>query len=468
MLLPGAARSLLLLALSGLLFSTNPAYSAGKTLIPDDTNSRITVENAVVRGNETTVFFYTWPYLGDPDSGKPCPLNYYSVALKPGIPQAKANVVAKGVCGGLLQKSRLLDNGDALLLVGGKLERWHNGEQLDRRSLSSIQTFSELGMGADMADGLLFAISPRGDVVTVVYTGGTGSDKTKTTGQTLVVAAVNPDGSDKWQATIDSAAMGVVVEQVVAGADGSALLYIESLASGLSPNAESQLHFIAPDGSRKLFRLNQVEAQMDFSGMQNMSAADIQRQLQQQDSSRPEAIKKLKVTASRDGGYDVLFHRQGGPEERQGYFLHRINSSGELYAEMALGNQILLHGLEQWSDFRISGNTLVLLGSVLATQQGVNAKRKKWMQNAVSWIDLGSGTPDTRLIPLDGRYLEAAMNAGDADMQYLDGLPGGEPALLTSLGQKPLVVSVGMISRRPALRLNEADEQLLGYTEAFD
>lgn len=67
----------------------------------------------------------------------------------------------------------------------------------------------------------------------------------------------------------------------------------------------------------------------------------------------------------------------------------------------------------------------------------MQAKRKGWMQTVVSWIDLDTGVPISRLIPLDRRYLEAAMNAGDAEMQYLDGLPGGEPALLTSLGGVP-------------------------------
>jgi hypothetical protein len=39
---------------------------------------------------------------------------------------------------------------------------------------------------------------------------------------------------------------------------------------------------------------------------------------------------------------------------------------------------------------------------------------------------------------------------------------------VTNLGGKPLVVSVGWISKRQVLRLHEADEQLMAYTEAFD
>jgi len=110
----------------------------------------------------------------------------------------------------------------------------------------------------------------------------------------------------------------------------------------------------------------------------------------------------------------------------------------------------------------------MLLSSAAVTQKIVRKVKKKWGQNIVSWIDLNTGTPTARMIPLDKQYLEAALNAGDEGQQYLDGQPGSEPELLTTLGGKPLVVSVGWISHRQVLRLNEADEQLMAYTEAFD
>jgi len=87
------------------------------------------------------------------------------------------------------------------------------------------------------------------------------------------------------------------------------------------------------------------------------------------------------------------------------------------------------------------------------------------MMKVVSWIDLDTGEIDSRLIPLDMRYLEAAMNAGDAEMQYLDGLPGGEPALLTSVDGVPLMVSIGKASKHPVLRINEVTNQLIAYSE---
>ena len=68
--------------------------------------------------------------------------------------------------------------------------------------------------------------------------------------------------------------------------------------------------------------------------------------------------------------------------------------------------------LERWFDFYLNGEQLVLLSSAAVTQKIVRKVKKKWGQNIVSWIDLGTGTPTPRLIPLDERYLEAAMNAG--------------------------------------------------------
>jgi hypothetical protein len=203
---------------------------------------------------------------------------------------------------------------------------------------------------------------------------------------------------------------------------------------------EEQLHYISATGSKKLLKLTGPE----------------------------EEIEKLDAAARPGGGFDILFHREDGSESRNGFFLQSIGADGNLLSESSLGNQIVDHGLDDWFDFYVSGSDMVLLSRALATQAGVQSRRKKWTQNVVSWIDLETGVPESRLIPLDRRYLEAAMNAGDEGMQYLEGLPGGEPVLLTTLAGKPLVVSVGRIAPRQVVRLNEADHQLVAFTEAWD
>jgi len=119
-------------------------------------------------------------------------------------------------------------------------------------------------------------------------------------------------------------------------------------------------------------------------------------------------------------------------------------------------------------DFIMAGNEMTLLSTVLATQPGAKTGRKSYPQNVISWIDIGKGTQVSRLLPLETQFLDAAMSAGDAGVQYLENLPGGDALLLTRVGSKPLAVSRGKLAKRPALRLDEGTSDLLAYTEAYD
>ena len=442
--------------------------AAGNILSPNDSNSRITVENAVVKADETTVFFLTSPDRGDPNMGKPCALNYYSAKLKRGLPTARIEKVATGVCGGLMQKSRLLDSGDALIIVRDRLERWRDGEQLSSEKFSSIDAVGKLGVSTDMAGGQHYDIASNGNVVLAIQSGDHTQDAAEYGGAPLVAAGLKPDGELRWEVRFSQQSVGSTVERIRAAPDGSALLYISRLASGLSPAAEAQLYFIGADGSKKQLTLNEAGEAMDLANMNNLSQQDLQKMLQSQGQSNAESIEKLDMHARADGGFDVLFQRKGGGEGREGFFLYRLGSSGSVESEIALGNQIELHGLERWFDFQVEGNQLILLSKVPVTQKVVRNVKKKWGQIIVSWIDLDTGIPTARLVPLDERYLEAAMSAGDEGQQYLEGQPGSEPVLLTTLGAKPLSVSVGWVSRRQVVRLHEADEQLQVFTEIAD
>jgi hypothetical protein len=75
---------------------------------------------------------------------------------------------------------------------------------------------------------------------------------------------------------------------------------------------------------------------------------------------------------------------------------------------------------------------------------------------------------DARLIPLERQYLEAAMNAGDEGQQYLEGQPGGTPVMLTQVGGTPVSLSQGWIRKRGTLRMFEATEALVAFTEHHD
>ena len=326
------------------LFSSQ-LVAAGYTLIPDDSNSRIVVENAVVTGNETTLFFYTWPYLGDPNSGKPCPLNYYSVKLNPGLPSAHADVVAKGVCGaGMFEKSRLLDNGDALIIVRDRLERWRTGEKINSQTFSSIDAVSKLGVTTDMMGGQFYDISPQGDVVLLIQSGDQSYDREEYRGSSMVMAGLKPDGGRRWEQRFSGNPTLTTVKQLWAAPGGSALLHTSFLSTGLA-DAASQLHFVSADGSRITFNLNEIGEPLDIQRLSNMPHEDVMKLLAQQNKSRPESIEKLEAVARTDGGFDVLFNRKGGEQGREGYFLYRIGPAGSLLSQIPLGNHILEHGL---------------------------------------------------------------------------------------------------------------------------
>ena len=58
---------------------------------------------------------------------------------------------------------------------------------------------------------------------------------------------------------------------------------------------------------------------------------------------------------------------------------------------------------------------------------------------------------------------EAVMNAGDAELRNIDNRPGGNPVLLSRLGDKPLAVTLAYLSRREVPRVDEIGDQLARF-----
>ena len=159
-----------------------------------------------------------------------------------------------------------------------------------------------------------------------------------------------------------------------------------------------------------------------------------------------------------------MYRREGGDSAAEGVYLLRLDSAGIVAEEFFLGNSLRDQGVEEWTDFRVTDGKLLLQGKVLASQPQVQSKRNAYGQNVISIYDLASRALDSRLIPLDMRYLEAAMNAGDAEIQNLPGLPGGDPARVTEVGDLPLDVTVGWIDHKQVLRLNPAGPDLAPWS----
>ena len=454
------------ICLAGLLAAMT-GFTAGNTLIPADSNTGLIVENAVINGGTTTVLFWTYPNISDPGAGKECPLNFYTVSLQPGLPTAVADLAAKDVCGNSLSRARLLANNDVLILAVGRLERWRAGEQLSIQAFSDISATSKMAIDAGNG-GQWHGMTAAGDVVLAVPAHAAAGENAADAG--LQVVSLDADAGLRWQLQLREAGQMLMVEKLWATTGGGALLHTNIIAADHSSlGTQGLLYFIDANGSRKEpLQLTVKDQQPDLAQMISMSPAEVQKEMQRMSESHPESIKKLEVDARPDGGFDVLLHREGGLEGREGYFLMRFGADGSLQSEKTVTGQLASYGLDDFRDFHVDGNSLVLLSRVSASQPSVQSKRKTWSQNVIGIVDLDNNTLETRLLPLDLRYLQAAMDAGDAGLQYLANWPGGEPVLLSQVGGIPFAIARGHLSSRSALRLDEASSDLPSYTEAFD
>ena len=437
------------------LLLTLELEASDNIVIPDDRNSRLAIGNVVENGRENTVFFVSSPYLGDPLSGQECALNFYTVTLKPGLPSLQAQPIGKGVCSGLLQKSRLLDNGGVLLITGKRFQRWRNGVEEERTAFSEVENIGSLGRLIEMYDPAAFAISPEGHIATAVAVADPGTASADG-GPAFKAVVISPERSLQWSSPISTGGFATL-GKVVVTADGSALFQFGN-----------SVHLFDSAGRETKLLLGDESGEIDPQQMGNMSAAEMQAYFQRMAVSNPAELARLSAHPARNSSFYVLYERKGGASSGEGVTLARVSASGVVLSSFSLGNSLHELQLEKWVDFRVRENTLILLGRVLATQPGVEARRDRYMQNVVSLVDLDSKAVRSRLVPLDMRYLEAAMNAGDAEIKDLPGLPGGEPVLLSLLNGIPVDVTVGTVAQRQVLRVNEAPENLLAWSPGAD
>jgi hypothetical protein len=451
--------------LAPLLLASAPYGQADSAAFPSpDSNSRVVVENAVVKGNETTVLFYTHPDLGDPLSGKPCPLNFYTAKLRPGLVDARANPVAQGVCGNATVEGRLLDNGDVLIVAMDRLERWRGGKRVANQAFGGLDATKGLGVDSSVG-GQLYDITPQGRVVASIPAGGS-MQRAVAEGSTVLVG-LDPGGQLGWQHEFTLSGKTASVGGLWAANDGSALIRVSAFAEG-SMAMQEHLFLVDNKGQRREEIHVAREESPDMEAFMQTAQATPEAAMAMLNGGISERIDRMVVAPRAGGGFNVLLKRKGESGGRQGHWLLDIGADGLLLSERSIDEPVTMHGLGDWYDFQLAGNELVLFSRASASQPGVQAKRKTHMQGLVSRIDLQSGHVIARRVPLDERYLAAAMSAGDEEVQYLDNLPGGKPALLTTLGGQPLAVSIGWLQRKQGLRLDAEADDWLVFTDAVD
>lgn len=440
-------------------------FAASNTLIPTDSNTGLNVENAVINDDSTTMLFWTFPEIGNPGAGEECPLNFYTVELRPGLSTAEAQLVAKNVCGNGLSKARLLDNGETLMLTSGRLERWRDGKNISSTPLTDQEITKMLGVDTS-SGGQTSVISVEGDVVTAAYVSAAlyaGNNDL-----VLMLTNMDKDGEIRWQTSIAEPGQRLTLENMWAGKGGSVLLQTGLLpADNSSLTMQRRLYLIDAEGKQQKHVQISTSDEPDLQTLMQNPQADLQQALASLQESNPESIRKMDAAARQEGGYDVLFQRESKADGRGGHYLLRIGADGVPQNEQDITEPIIAHGLEEWVDFYVDGHKLMLLSRVLVSQPGIQARRKSHSQNVISVINLDTNALVTHLVPLDHRYLQAAMDAGDEELQYLENRPGGKPVLLSRVGGVPLAISKGYLSHRPALRLDEGTVDLPAYTEVY-
>lgn len=447
------------------IMTAGPVFATGVYLRPaNDSNTRLEIQNAVVRDDETTILFHTWPYLGDPNNSKPCPVNYYAVTVNPGMSTAQPKLMARNVCAG---QARLLESGVIRLISLHHLEEWRAGERLSQISFTSIKPVANLGISSVERGTQTMAFSPSGDLLVAVRVGG--QPTTDWPGKAYVVASLKPDNSKRWLLSLDKAEEDFLMLKLWAGDDGGALIYTTVFSKKASiPDEESRLIFVSKNGDATIIDWVKMAEPFDLASIKPGSREDFQRAIEHQKNNRSETIENLTVKPASDSGFDVLFERKSTRADRNGVFLMHLNADGTIQSETNFGSLFVDHGLVRWVDFYIADHQLVLFSSYSVSQTGVNSRRKTWPQNLVSWIDIQTLSVESRLIPLDRQYLEAAMNAGDEGQQYLEAQPGSEPVLLTTLGNIPLVAGRRYQKGGAQLSLHETTQDLVVFTEAYD
>ncbi|MEJ8568636.1 hypothetical protein [Elongatibacter sediminis] len=457
--------------LSALMACLTPAIAAASAglHIPPDTNSRVLLLNARPAGDTTRVLYATYPDRGDARFGERCAVAAHVATVPPALEPVAAETVSTNLCDMLGLSGTLLANGEAVLVNADGIGRWRDGGSPEWLNFSALPALR--GVEVDPANaGHRIDINRNGELLVawVDYSGAGGRDADTTVRAVRTASVAGLPGPESWRAESSQPGIRLSLLGAWIGEAGGALTHINQ-----APN----------DGSS--IALNEALVPFDAGGQAGepiVIAADRQPTLEQQTAvggdlqklqallkdSYSESIRQLTTRARAGGGFDVLFDRSSGKDSHEGHFLLRIGPDGAVTAEHNLTAAIVPHGLDDWKDFRIDRDALILLSRVSATQAGITGRRSQYPQNVVSWIPLAGGAPVSRLLPLNRQYLQAVMAARDEELQNLADRPGGPPLALSVLNGQPLAISETYRSRRFALQFDTAADDLPQYTEAYD
>lgn len=464
---------LLLTALLLPVLAAAAAWAGEISVANGDRNLLINVQDALPDDRGTRLLFYTSPDRTQAHVRENCTANFYVLDLQPGLPAAEPRLLAGNFCGAFGMSGTLLSGGDVLIVAGDRVETWRDG---------SGKVGSWKFSGVDSLHGYWNTINEGNTPLAVARNGnlvmakGLPRQRNDTETASAVVIGLSADGATRWLFELDEPDVLLGVLHVWATVDGGALLHAAArpmsgtgLPGAPAPpggivTSQDRLYRISPSGGLSAPVIVASTTMPDFANplpMPDVSKDPAALQAffeKQQALSNIEAVDRIAAHPVSAGIVNVLIRRGSNIEARQGNNLYRIGSTGEVISEVSIEESVSGEGLRNWTDFSVDDGHVALYGSV-----GTRANRLP--QGYLCRIDIPGGRAITRLVPLNELGLAAARSAADEQMQTLENNPAQQPELLSRLGEQLLMVSLVMRSRRAAIQLDEATEQLAVFTE---
>jgi hypothetical protein len=474
--LPGFRQKLTVLSvlfaalISIFIQSPSSAQAAGATVINNDRNFQIDIQDSADLGDHSILLFNTRPVRGQAHLSEECSLNFFILDLQVDLENLEPNLLIENFCHFSVMATKVLSNGDVVIVAGDQVETWRPGSgKVSEWSLRGIEVLTGGGQTVNQLD-----VARNGKLVVVKSISRKRGDVDSASGTLLGLSAA---GKTTWQTVLQEPGVLLSIMDVWAAEDGGALLHIEAraMSGGHIPGADApegavtisqnRLYRVSPDGELPVPIIIGSMTVLDMSNplppFPDMSTdpAGYQAEFKR----RSELTKSEIYTAGNllghprsDGATDVMLGHNSG---RAHFF--RIGRDGKVLLDIVLDEIIATEGLRNWVDFSASEKQIILFGSI-------GTKKDRLSQGAFSWIEIPGLEVETRYAPLDSLGLEAVKSAGDEQLQYLDHNPTHRVQLLASRAGLPVAVSLVYRSRRQAIQIDEGHKQLTLYTETRD
>ncbi|MEM7502197.1 MAG: hypothetical protein AAF417_09150 [Pseudomonadota bacterium] len=417
----------------------------------------------------TSVLILTYPDTNQPHIRERCTANFYVIKAAPGLKSTELLTVAENYCGHRLGASgRLLTNGDVVLLVEGRVETWRpdvgkidgfaiaDVDALERHHPSATSSFRNI----DVFDG-----------GSVAYAGGLPRARGDADTPSAVIAGLSRDGEVRWDQVFAEAGVALNVDSIWATADGGALLLVTAspmrgrgYAAGTAPadmaGSETRLYRFSATG-------DVAEAVVINREKVYTEPADLPDPETDPEAYHAALNRAIEATAFDDAiGGETIGHARadGSVDMLLGAGTRRVRViSVDASGRLARDEELVFPGKERdrprWRNGIVTEQAITLFGSV-------GLKETRLPQGYVSQYDSSSRQWTTRLAPLEGPGLEAAINARDSEQRFLEHNPSQTPQLLAALAGEPLMVSMIMRNRMQGLQLTAVDDALPLYAAA--